>query len=141
MASDMGLSYIVNEEAVPFLRLNPLFGETFRADFGQSRVVGVVKNFHFRSLHRKIGPMAIVWFDAWTSTAMIKASGTNIAGAVAHVRNVWREVNPQAPFSYTFMDETVGKLYAAETRLSRILKVFVILAVLLSCLGLFGLSS
>ena len=141
MASDMGLSYVVNEEAVPFLGLNPLFGETFRANFGPSRVVGIVKNFHFRSLHRKIGPMAIVWFDAWTSTAVIKVSGTNIAGAIAHVRKVWSEVNPQAPFSYTFMDETVGKLYAAEIRLARILKVFVILAVFLSCLGLFGLSA
>jgi putative ABC transport system permease protein len=118
-----------------------LFGETFRANFGQSRVVGVVKNFHFRSLHEKIGPMAVVWFDAWTDTAAIKVSGTNIAGAIAHVRDVWGEINPNAPFSYTFMDETVGRLYAAEARLGRILKVFVGLAVFLSCLGLFGLSA
>ena len=79
--------------------------------------------------------------DGWTSTAVIKVSGTNVAGAIATVRNVWNEVNPRAPFSYTFMDETVGRLYAAETRLARILKVFVLLAVLLSCLGLFGLSA
>jgi ABC-type antimicrobial peptide transport system permease subunit len=141
LKSDMGLSYLVNEEAVPFLGLNPLFGETFRANFGSSRVVGVVKNFNFQSLHRKIGPMAIVWFDGWTSTAAIKVSGTNIAGAIAHIRDVWGEANPQAPFSYTFMDETVGRLYAAEIRLARILKVFVVLAVFLSCLGLFGLSA
>jgi putative ABC transport system permease protein len=139
--SDMGLSYLVNEEAVPFLGLNPLFGETFQANFGPSQVVGVVKNFHFQSLHCRIGPMAIVWFDGWTSTAVIKVTGTNMAGAIAHIRDVWREVNPNAPFSYTFMDETVGRLYAAETRLARILKVFVGLAVFLSCLGLFGLSA
>ena len=71
---------------------------------------------------------------------MIKVTGTNIAGTIAHVRNVWSEVNPHAPFSYTFMDETVGRLYAAETRLARIQKVFVGLAVFLSCLGLLGLS-
>jgi putative ABC transport system permease protein len=139
--SDLGLSYLVNEEAVPFLGLNPLFGETFRANFGRSQVVGVVKNFHFQSLHRKIGPMAIVWFDGWTDTAAIKVSGTDIAGAIAHIRNVWGEVNPNAPFSYAFMEETVGRLYAAEARLERILKVFVGLAVFLSCLGLFGLSA
>jgi len=139
--SDMGLSFLVNEEAVPFLKLNPLFGETFRANFGRSQVVGVVKNFHFRSLHQKIGPMAVVWFDAWTDTAVIKVSGTNIAGAIAQIRDAWEEVNPQAPFSYAFMDETVGRLYAAEARLGRILKVFVGLAVFLSCLGLFGLSA
>lgn len=139
--SDMGLNYLVNEEAVPFLGLDPLFGETFRANFGRSQVVGVVKDFHFQSLHRKIGPMAIVWFDAWTDTAVIKVAGTDIAGAIAHIRNVWGEVNPNAPFSYTFMDETVGRLYEAEARLGRILKVFVGLAVLLSCLGLFGLSA
>ena len=140
-ASDLGLSYLINEEAAPFLGLNPLFGETFQANFGRSQVVGVVKNFHFQSLHRKIGPMAIVWFDGWTDTAAIKVSGTDIAGAIAHIRNVWGEVNPNAPFSHAFMDETVGRLYAAEARLARILKVFVGLAVFLSCLGLFGLSA
>ena len=139
--SDMGLNYIVNEEAVPFLGLDPLFGETFQANFGQSQVIGVVRNFHFRSLHQRIGPMAIVWFDGWTHSAAIKISGTNIAGAIAHIRRVWEEINPQAPFSYTFMDETVGRLYAAETRLGRILKIFVGLAVFLSCLGLFGMSA
>jgi putative ABC transport system permease protein len=139
--SDLGLSYLVNEEAVPFLGLDPLFGETFRANFGPSQVVGVVKNFHFQSLHQKIGPLAVVWFDGWTDTAVIKVAGADIAGAIAHVRNVWGEVSPNAPFSYTFMDETVGRLYATEARLGRILKVFVGLAVFLSCLGLFGLSA
>jgi putative ABC transport system permease protein len=126
---------------VPFLGLDPLFGETFRANFGPSQVVGVVENFHFQSLHRKIGPLAIVWFDAWTDTAAIKISGTDIAGTITHIRNAWQEVNPNAPFSYTFMDETVGRLYASEARLGRILRVFVGLAILLSCLGLFGLSA
>jgi putative ABC transport system permease protein len=141
LESDMALSYLVNEEAVPFLGLDPLFGETFQANFGPSRVVGVVKNFHFRSLHQRIGPMAIVWFDGWTNNAAIKISGTNIARTIAYVREVWGEVNPQAPFSYTFMDETIGRLYAAEARLERILKIFVGLAVFISCLGLFGLSA
>jgi putative ABC transport system permease protein len=139
--SDLGLSYLVNEEAVPFLGLNPLFGETFHANFGRSQVVGVVKNFHFQSLHQRIGPMAVVWFDGWTDTAAIKVTGSDITGAIAHIRSVWEEVSPNAPFNYAFMDETVGRLYAAEARLGRILKVFVGLAVFLSCLGLFGLSA
>jgi putative ABC transport system permease protein len=141
LESDMALSYLVNQEAVPFLGLDPLFGETFQANFGPSRIVGVVKNFHFRSLHQKIGPLAIVWFDGWTNNAAIKISGTNIARTIAYVREVWGEVNPQAPFSYTFMDETIGRLYAAEARLGGILEIFVGLAVFLSCLGLFGLSA
>jgi putative ABC transport system permease protein len=60
---------------------------------------------------------------------------------MAHVRDVWAEVNPNAPFSFTFMDETVGSLYTEETRLAGILKVFITLAVFLSCRGLLGLSS
>jgi putative ABC transport system permease protein len=139
--SDLGLSYIVNEAAVPYLGLDPSSGETFQANFGQSRIVGVVKDFHFQTLHQKIGPMAIVWFDGWTDTAAIKISGTNISGAIAHIRDAWGEVNPNAPFSYAFLDEAVGRLYAAEARLGRILEAFVWLAVLLSCLGLFGLSA
>jgi putative ABC transport system permease protein len=139
--SDLGLCYLVNEAAVPYLGLDPLFGEAFQANFGQSQIVGVVKNFHFQSLHQKIGPMAVVWFDGWTDTAAIKISGTNIPRAIAHIREAWGEVNPNAPFSYTFMDEAVGRLYAAEARLGRILEVFVWLAVFLSCLGLFGLSA
>ncbi len=141
LESDMAISYLVNEEAVAFLGLDPLFGETFRANFGQSRVVGVVRDFHFRSLHQRIGPMAIVWFDGWTDYAAVKISGANITGAIAHIREVWADINPQAPFSYTFMDETIGRLYAAEARLGNLLKIFVGLAVFLSCLGLFGLSA
>jgi hypothetical protein len=141
LESDLGLNYIVNEEAVPFLGLDPLIGETFQANFGPSQVVGVVKNFHFRSLHQRIGPMAIVWFDGWTHSAAIKIAGTNITGAIAHIRRVWEEINPLAPFSYTFMDETIGRLYVAETRLGQILKIFVGLAIFLSCLGLFGMSA
>jgi putative ABC transport system permease protein len=141
LESDLGLCYLVNEAAVPFLGLDPLSGEVFRANFGGSRIVGVVKDFHFQTLHQKIGPMAVVWFDAWTDTAAIKISGRNIRGAIANIREVWGEVNPNAPFSYTFMDEAVERLYAAEARLGRILEVFVGLAVFLSCLGLFGLSA
>jgi putative ABC transport system permease protein len=141
LESDLGLSYIVNEEAVPFLGLDPLLGETFPANFGKSQIVGVVRNFHFRSLHQKIGPMAIVWFEGWADTAAVKVSGPYVSGAIAHIRDVWGEINPNAPFSYTFMNETVGRLYAAEARLGRILRVFVALAVFLSCLGLFGLSA
>lgn len=139
--SDLGLCYLVNEAAVPFLGLDPLFGEAFQANFGQSQIVGVVKDFHFQTLHQKIGPMAIVWFDSWTDTAAIKISGTNIPRAIAHIREAWGEVNPNAPFGYTFMDEAVDRLYAAEARLGRILEAFVWLAVFLSCLGLFGLSA
>jgi putative ABC transport system permease protein len=139
--SDLGLCYLVNEAAVPYLGLDPLSGEAFQANFGKSQIVGVVKDFHFQTLHQKIGPMAIVWFDGWTDTAAIKISGTNIPGAIAHIRDAWGEVNPSAPFSYTFMDEAVGRLYAAEARLGRILEAFVWLAVFLSCLGLFGLSA
>jgi putative ABC transport system permease protein len=141
MSSDLGLSYVINEEAVPFLGLGSPLGKTVRANFGQSRIVGIVKNFHFRSLHRKIEPMGIVWFDGWADTAIIKVAGQNIGGAVAHIRDVWAEVCPEAPFSYSFMDETVGRLYTTEDRLSRILKSFVALAIFLSCLGLFGLSA
>jgi putative ABC transport system permease protein len=139
--SDMGLCYLVNEAAVPYLGLDPLSGEAFQANFGPSRIVGVVKDFHFQTLHQKIGPMAVVWFDGWTDTAAIKIAGTNIPRAIAHIQDAWREVNPNAPFSYTFMDEAVGRLYTAEARLGRILEVFVWLAVFLSCLGLFGLSA
>jgi putative ABC transport system permease protein len=139
--SDLGLRYLVNEAAVPYLGLDPLSGEAFQANFGQSQIIGVVKDFHFQTLHQKIGPMAIVWFDGWTDTAAIKISGTNIPRAIAHIRDAWGEVNPNAPFGYTFMDEAVGRLYAAEARLGRILEAFVWLAVFLSCLGLFGLSA
>ncbi len=141
VVSDLGLSYIINEAAVPFLGLDPPVAQTVRANFGESRIVGVVKNFHFRSLHKSIEPMAILWFDGWADNAVIKISGGDVRGTIAHIRKTWSEVCPDAPFSYTFLDETVGRLYAAESRLGRILEAFVVLAVLLSCLGLLGLSA
>ena len=139
--SDLGLSYMINEASIPYLGLDPPVGKMVRANFGESRIIGVIKDFHFRSLHHKIGPMAIVWFDGWTNTAVIKMAGRNIGGTIEHIRAVWSEICPNDPFSYTFMNETIGRLYEAESRLSSMIKSFVAIAVFLSCLGLFGLSA
>jgi len=83
--SDLGLRYLVNEAAVPYLGLDPLSGEAFQANFGQSQIVGVIKDFHFQTLHQKIGPMAIVWFDGWTAIRFVplrrKTSTATVLGA------------------------------------------------------------
>jgi len=141
LASDLGLSYIINEESISYLGFDAPIDQMVRANFGESRIIGVIKNFHFRSLHHKIGPMAIVWFDGWTDTAVIKVAGRNISETIEHIRTVWSEICPDDPFSYSFMNETIGRLYEAESRLGRMIKSFVVIAVFLSCLGLFGLSA
>ena len=141
LSSDVALSYIINEAAIPYLGLDSPVGQMVRANFGPSRIIGVVKDFHFRSLHRKIEPMAIEWFDGWTDTGVISISGMRLNKTIEHIRTVWSEICPNYPFSYTFMNETIGRLYEAELRLSRMIKSFVAIAVFLSCMGLFSLSA
>ena len=139
--TDVARSYIINQEAAHFLELPSPVGERIDANFGSSQIIGVVKDFHFNSLHNRIEPLAIAWYEPWANVAQVKISGSDVTGAIAQVRSVWQELCPGFPFVYTFMDEDFARQYIQEQKLAEILKYFVLLAVMLSCLGLFGLAA
>ena len=103
-------------------------------------VVGVMKDFHFRSLHEPIEPL-VLFPDREGGHALIKIDSENLMEAIAFIEDAWNEVNPDFAFEYFFVEDTFARLYSAEQRFGRIFVSFAALAVIIACLGLFGLSS
>lgn len=107
-----------------------------------ARVVGVLHDFHFESLHQHIVPM--IFFLPRNPAGSfgygsIKLGGGNLPAALAHVEATWKKFVPEFPFQYQFADDSFGKLYEAEQRQGKLFTLFAGLAVLIACLGLFGL--
>jgi putative ABC transport system permease protein len=104
-------------------------------------VVGVVKDFNFSSLHDPIGPLVIFLGRNFSRTFMIRIAGSDMKGTLGRLEMVWKQRVPDRPFSYHFLDEDYNKLYQAEQRTSALFSVAAGLAIILACLGLFGLAA
>jgi putative ABC transport system permease protein len=146
IASDtMGL--LVNEALVKDMKWTDPLSEylNWREDtvgLGD-KVIGVVKDYHFLSLERDFEPMFLSMNKkhvGYLTTLMVKISSQDIAGGVEKVKSIWKEVNPNRPFDYTFLDEDVAKQYDAYQRWMNIMGLSTGFAILISCLGLFGLA-
>ncbi|MYA76713.1 MAG: FtsX-like permease family protein, partial [Gemmatimonadetes bacterium] len=145
---------VMNEAAAARLGFEPAeaaVGETIlwlherRLGYEEDRqvpreVVGVMKDFHFRSLHEPIEPL-VLFPDHEGGHAMVKIDSGNLMEALAFIEETWNEVNPDFAFEYFFVEDTFARLYDAEQRFGRIFVSFAALAVVIACLGLFGLSS
>lgn len=146
---DDTLSLILNESAVKNLGLKDPVGKKMynSANDGtltEFTVVGVMKDFHFESLHLDIGNLAIQsneFFNGPGGQLAIRTKGSNLSEAIAHVESKWREFNPTQPFTYSFLDEDLAEMYLNEQRVSKLSTVFTGLAILIACIGLFGLSA
>ena len=102
-------------------------------------VIGVVKDFNFRSLHEAITPLLMVLQPEWGLIVKVKAK--DAAGLISSIRHQWATFNTGEPFEYSFMDDLYNKTYAAEQKTGQILNVFAILTIFVACLGLFGLAT
>jgi putative ABC transport system permease protein len=103
-------------------------------------ILGVVKNFHFESLKQTIGPL-IFKLGRQNAIASFKVNTANIKDLVSQVEKKWNAMAPGRPFRYRFMDESFNNMYRGEQRVGRIAFTFAILAILIACLGLFGLAT
>jgi len=106
------------------------------------RIVGVMKNFNFKGADQPIEPIAFALTDpAFLSFILIRLAPGNTPAALETVKNVWSKIIPEYPFDYFFIDEDYDKLFRSQLRLTGLLKYFTILAVIIACLGLYGLSA
>lgn len=103
------------------------------------KVIGVVKDFHFRSLHEEIAPLAMVLENS--SGLVIKVKTQNAAALLKDIKSQWDGFKVEEPFSYAFLDEEFNKAYQAEQKTGVILGVFTALTIFIACLGLFGLAT
>ncbi len=100
-------------------------------------IVGVVKDFHFRSLHESIAPL--IMLNNPYGGLLIRAKGNGLPALLSDIEKKWKALNIEEPFSYAFLDELYNETYEAEQRMGNILKIFALLTIFIACLGLFGL--
>ncbi|TFF39680.1 ABC transporter permease [Mucilaginibacter psychrotolerans] len=137
---------IINESAVKafgWKTANEAIGKNLNYGGAKGKVIGVVKDFHFESLHQKIIPL-LFQLPAQNGNyyrMSIKISGANPKLSIATVEGIWHKYLPETPFDYTFLDERFGKLYNSEQQQGSLFTVFSFIAIFIACLGLFGLSA
>ncbi len=141
--TDASEAFVINEEAVKQLGWNSssdAIGKTFElAGSKKGKIIGVVKDFNFTSLHEKIGPVVLhLW--PWLNYVLIKVNPSQLAGALENIKEVWNQFEPGNPFSYTFLDDNFSKYYQSETQFGQVSGFFTFLAIMIACLGLFSLS-
>jgi putative ABC transport system permease protein len=102
-------------------------------------VIGVVKDFHFRSLHESISPLVMI-LSQNSSTIILKLNTRDIDGVLASVKSKWSSFTTEAPLNYSFLDERYNQTYNAERKTGIILAIFAGLTIFIACLGLFGLT-
>ncbi len=150
--SDYREAYVLNEEAVRFLDLKEPVGTSLQgsAFTGQewsrknAKIIGVVKDFHYASLHDKIQPVVFSLSSEITMPmrwAFIKISPDHISETLSMVETLWEEINPNIPLRYQFLNERIAEHYQEEARFLRIFSVFAGLSIFIGCLGLFGLTA
>jgi putative ABC transport system permease protein len=104
-------------------------------------VVGVVKDFNFSSLHDPIGPLVMFLGRDFSREFMVRINGNDMQSTLGRLEMVWKQRVPDRPFNYHFLDDDYNKLYLAEQRSSALFSVAAGLAIVLACLGLFGLAA
>jgi ABC-type antimicrobial peptide transport system permease subunit len=142
LAKDTTGNFLVNEEVVKIMGVDEAVGKSFSFMGINGRIVGVLKNFHFKGADQPIEPIAFALTGPeYLSSILIRLAPGNIPEALKTAEKVWNNVLPEYPFDYTFIDEDYDNLFRTQLRLTRLLKYFTILAVIIACLGLYGLSA
>ncbi len=135
-------NFILNETAVRELKIHqPVIGQRFSMHGETGQIVGVVKDFHFKSMHEKIGPLVVFNNPEWWNYFMIRTSPANASKAIRSVEAVWKKFAPGIPMEYSFLDERFDQLYRQDALASTLIWVLAVIAVIISALGLFGLAA
>lgn len=135
--------FIINESAAKQLGWTAPEAVEKKLFLGNERpgiVVGVVKDFHFESLHTPIKPF-ILFPEQWKRELLVKISGAHMQETLSSLETKWKTLIPYRPFEFHFLDEDYNKLYSSEITLGTVMNLFAGIAIVLACLGLFGLSA
>lgn len=143
--SDVNDAFIVNEAAVKAFGWKipkNAIGKKVEWGMGKNgRIIGVVKDFNYTSLHQGIEPVLINIFRPWFNTITLRLSPNDISSTMSRLEASWKNLSPENTFKYTFLDDDFKSLYKAEENMRTILSTFTFLSVLVACLGLFGLAA
>lgn len=143
--ADDTTSFIINEAAareIGWKTNEEAIDTDFQYGGRRGKLVGIVKDFHFESLHQRVVPMVFIP-ASWSgiSNVAVKITGDNMQEGIAHLEKIWREMLPGRPFEYQFLDDRYGLLYEAEQKEGLLFTLFSGMAIFIACLGLFGLAT
>jgi len=139
-------AFILNEAAVKWLELENPIGTKFSYDYNvdppkEGKIIGITENFHYASLHTEVEPLMIHVFNPYNRYLIIRLNTDDIQKTLTILEDEWSELLPSIPFAYFFLDSFYDNMYKAENNMSTIITYFAILAIIIACLGLFGLAS
>ncbi len=134
-------SVIFNEQAIKAMGLTDPIGKTIRHYTGEKQIIGVVKDFNLLSLHSKVEPMIMLYDPKKTHFIMVKIDPENVVASIGNIEVLYNKFNPGYVFKPQFIDQDYQALYTSEERVGVLSRYFSGLAILISCLGLFGLAA
>ena len=135
-------NFILNETAVRQFNMHkPVLGQrfTFHGDTGE--VIAVVKDFYYRSMHTKIGPLVIFNNKGWAPYIFIKTAPGNATAAIKDIASVWKDLLPGDAINYAFLDDTFNNLYKSDLKVSSLILLFAVIVIIISAMGLFALAA
>ena len=142
IARDSTGNFLVNEEVVKIMGVGDPAGKNFRFMGIKGIIVGVLKNFNFQSADQKIEPMAFALTNSnYLNYILIRLTPGDIPASLISLGRKWKEVIPEYPLEYTFIDQDYNHLFEGMAHRAQLLKYFTILSVIIACLGLYALSA
>ncbi len=131
---------LINQKMAEQLNEKNPIGAVLPTDGAKLQVAGVVKDFNFKSLHQQIAPLTMVIRPSWpVNYILVKVKPANLPASMALINKVWKDVNPRSQAESSFLDENVDRQYKKETRLSKIFITGAVMAIAISCMGLFAI--
>jgi putative ABC transport system permease protein len=140
MASDSE-AIVINQTMAKKLGLKKAPGQRIENGWQKFTVIGVMEDFNFESMKQEVTPLSLVLSKYNSTIVSVKISGNDVKNAISYTATVWKGFSPNQPFRYTFLDESFTNMYANVQRTGSIFTSFAVLAIIIACLGLFGLSA
>lgn len=136
---------VINETTEKLLGFDNAVGKNLYFSDGNEatktyQIIGVVKNFNFESLRQKVGPLCFMLGQS-SGAVSFRINTKEVEGLVGYLEKQWKAMAPAMPFSYRFLDDSFDQMYRAEQRMGKLALIFSILAILVACMGLFGLAT
>ncbi|MBN1198856.1 MAG: ABC transporter permease [Bacteroidales bacterium] len=142
LARDTTGNFLVNEEVAKVMGGGDVVGKRFNFVGIEGVIIGVLKNFHYSGAEEPIEPMAFVLTETgFLNVILVRLAPGNLPASIAALEKTWQKVIPDYPLDYSFIDQDYNELYRVEMRMGLLLKYFTIVAIIIACLGLYGLSS
>lgn len=132
---------LVNEAAIKVMKLKDPIGKTFGIWGEDFQIIGVIKDFNYESMHQEVKPLFFKYAEKDLTRVMIKMKGGSEKETIAGIQDFYKKFNPGYTLNYRFLDQDFQEQYVAETRVAVLSRYFSALAMIISCLGLFGLAT